>query len=86
MRDAYEVLHQKETELARVRREVASLRVVVPLLSSDSSDKSSEPESQSAEEDSADASADREATGTDGLSSFAASSRPNLWNVLKRGK
>jgi len=33
MRNAYEVLHQKETDLARVRREIESLRIVAPLLS-----------------------------------------------------
>ena len=43
MRDAYDVLKQKEADLARVRREVESLRIVAPLLGdnlgSDQSDK-----------------------------------------------
>jgi hypothetical protein len=33
MKNAYEVLHQKETDLARVRHEIASLQIVAPLLS-----------------------------------------------------
>jgi hypothetical protein len=35
MRNAYDVLKQKEADLARVRQEVESLRIAAPLLSSD---------------------------------------------------
>jgi asparagine synthetase A len=35
MRDAYEVLRQKELEVSRLEEEVESLRVVAPLLSED---------------------------------------------------
>jgi hypothetical protein len=35
MKDAYDVLKQKEFDLARVRHEVESLRIVGPLLSDD---------------------------------------------------
>jgi hypothetical protein len=35
MKDAYDVLKQKEFDLARVRHEVESLRIVEPLLSDD---------------------------------------------------
>jgi hypothetical protein len=35
MKDAYEVLKQKEADLSRVRREVESLRIVAPLLLDD---------------------------------------------------
>lgn len=35
MKDAKEVLHQKEAELARVRKEVESLNLVVRLLADD---------------------------------------------------
>ena len=35
MKDAYEVLHQKEAEFARVRKEVESLNLVVRLLLDD---------------------------------------------------
>ena len=33
MKDAYELLQQKEAELARVRKEIESLKIVAPLLS-----------------------------------------------------
>ena len=33
MKNAYEVLEQKEIDLARVRQEIESLRIVAPLLS-----------------------------------------------------
>lgn len=36
MKDVYEVLNKKEADLGRVRKEVESLRLVVPLLSEDS--------------------------------------------------
>jgi hypothetical protein len=32
VKDLFEILHQKEAALARVRQEVESLRIVVPLL------------------------------------------------------
>ena len=35
MKDAYEVLRQKEADLARLRHEIESLRVVASLLSDD---------------------------------------------------
>jgi len=35
MKDAYDVLKQKEFDLARVRHEVESLRIVGPLLADD---------------------------------------------------
>jgi hypothetical protein len=35
MKNAYEVLKHKEAELARVRKEVESLRLVAPLLAND---------------------------------------------------
>jgi hypothetical protein len=82
MKDAYQVLHQKEAELARVRREIASLRIAAPLLSADSPAKDSEREERSSDDDSGES----EATGTDGLLSFATTERPRIWNVLRRGK
>ena len=35
MKNAYEVLYQKEADLARVRREIESLTIAVPLLVND---------------------------------------------------
>ena len=33
MRDVYQVLHEKELEVARVRQEIEALRIILPLLS-----------------------------------------------------
>ena len=87
MKNAYEVLHQKEAELARVRHEIASLRIAAPLLSGESAVENSERgEEKDLEDEKNEVAAESEATGTDGFSTFAAVSRPRIWNVLKRGK
>jgi hypothetical protein len=50
MRDPYNVLKQKEADLARVRHEIESLRIVGPLLADDlDSDQSDERNLSSAE-------------------------------------
>ena len=36
MKDAYEILRQKEVAIERVRKEIAALRFVAPLLTDDS--------------------------------------------------
>lgn len=36
MKDIYAVLHQKETDILRVRREIEALRSIIPLLSDES--------------------------------------------------
>ena len=84
MKDAYEVLQQKEADLARVRHEVESLRVVASLLSDDLT--SDDPTKK--RESSAEKTLDRgpEATGTDGLFSSIAVSRPRFWKSLRRRK
>jgi hypothetical protein len=86
MKNAYEVLDQKETDLARVRHEIESLRIVVSLLSDElPSEELTKKHARSAEEalnpDS------EEATGTDGLfSSINPAPRPRFWNTLKQQK
>ena len=51
MRDAYEVLKQKEADLARVRHEVESLRIVASLLLDDlNSDQSDKTEGEKTED------------------------------------
>ena len=94
MRDAYDVLKQKEADLARVRHEVESLRIVAPLLDDLDSHQSDKTDLIS-EEKTADhliddlmnivreEHSDLKATGTDGLFSSIATSRPGLWNRLK---
>jgi hypothetical protein len=86
MKNAYEVLHQKETDLARVHREIESLRIVAPLLSDESpSDELTKKRAESAEE-TLDPGSEK-ATGTDDLfSSVNPAPRPRLWNPLNRQK
>jgi hypothetical protein len=85
MKDAYEALKQKEADLSRVRHEIESLRIVASLLADDlNSDQSDKSYLVSAEK--SDNHPDLEPTGTDGLFSSIATSRPSLWNVLKRTK
>jgi hypothetical protein len=83
MKNAYEVLEQKETDLARVRHEIESLRVVAPLLSDElPSEELTKKRANSAEETSDSV---EKATGTDGLfSSMNPARRPGFWNTLKR--
>ena len=94
MKGAYDVLKQKEADLARVRHEVESLRIVAPLLDdldSHQSDKTGLTSEERTEDHLIDnlmnmvreAHPDLKATGTDGLFSSIATSRPGLWNRLK---
>jgi len=71
MKDAYEVLYQKEADLARVRQEVESLRIAASLLNDDASAEGSGPGSSrrspmSAGEAGVAAHPEAAATGTDG--------------------
>ncbi|MBV8475276.1 MAG: hypothetical protein JOZ36_01315 [Acidobacteria bacterium] len=85
MKDAYQLLQQKEMELARIRHEIDSLRIVAPLIEDSHFDDSSQTQSQDEEEHS-EAHSDVQATGTDGLFSYSMGPRPKIWDVLKRGK
>jgi hypothetical protein len=86
MRDAYEVLHEKEAEITRLRHEIASLQIVAPLLSDDSEDTSESLNSTDAPSEKVSDDSEAKATGTDGLFSTASASRPKIWSVLKRSK
>ena len=84
MKNAYEVLQQKETDLARVRHEIESLRIVASLLSDElSSEELNKKRTRSADE-TFDPGSER-ATGTDDLfSAINLAPRPRFWNTLKR--
>jgi hypothetical protein len=84
LKDAYEVLREKEADLARVRHEIASLRVVASLLSDDLTDELTKKGSSA--EKTFDGDPDSEATGTDGLFSSISVSRPSFWKALGRRK
>ena len=85
MKDAYEVLQQKEADLARVRHEIESLQVVASLLSDDLTSNQLTKKESSAEK-TLDRGRGSEATGTDGLFSSIPVSRPSFWKALKREK
>ncbi len=85
MKSAYEVLEQKETDLARVRHEIESLRIVAPLLSDELPSEELTKKRASAAEETLDCV--EKATGTDGLfPSMNPARRPGFWNTLKRQK
>lgn len=90
MKNANDVLRQKEADLARVRHEIDTLKIVAPLLAENDSDvegvnlTSDGPggKPSASADDTIDAPA--EATGTNGLFSSFSHQRPKLWNALKR--
>jgi hypothetical protein len=85
MKDSYEVLYQKEADLARVRQEVESLRIAASLLTDDASEEDSGPSSSrrspmSASEAAVVAHPESAATGTDGP---AILHETGFWHSLK---
>jgi len=86
MKNADEVLQQKETDLARVRHEIESLRIVAPLLSDELLFEELTKKHARSPEDTLDKGSEK-ATGTDGLfSSINPAPRTRFWNTLKRQK
>ena len=67
MKDVYEVLHQKEADLARVRHEIESLLVVASLLSDDLTSDELTKKKESSAEKIWDRGPSSKATGTDPL-------------------
>jgi hypothetical protein len=85
MKNAYELLEQKEADLARVRREIESLRLVSTLLSdNDAGESDPTRKRDSSTEKTLDPQPESQATGTDGISSPP--SKRNIWSVLKGAK
>jgi len=82
VKDVYQVLEQKEADLARVRREIEILQVVASLLPDDATvELMKKPTSVEKPLD-----ADSEATGTDGLLSSIPAARPSFWKSLRQRK
>jgi hypothetical protein len=90
MKDAYELLQQKQAELARVRKEIESLNIVAPLLSDDrtSDDPAPNPDESPASSlsDTISRLSDSAATNADNLFSSGETSRSGFWNSLKRAR
>ena len=90
MKDAYQVLYEKETDLTRVRQEIESLKIVASLLgdepspdpSGESSDDLGKKPAGSAEERTSVVPPDLEITGTVGA--FSVGRRTGFWSSLKR--
>ena len=89
MDDPYRVLERKQMELARVRKEIDSLKLVTRLLADDgaSHDPTEKPEqaSPSSLSDTISRLSDSVATNVDNLVSSAAT-RSSLWTGLKRAR
>ncbi len=90
MKNAYEVLSEREAELARLRKEIESLNIVARLLEDDG-DKESEPgrstdssKLASPLSETISRLSDAAATNAENLFSTGAGSRQGFWSVLKR--
>jgi hypothetical protein len=90
MKDAYEVLQQKQTDLARVRKEIDSLNLVARLLSDDdTSDNAMQKPEESAPRSLSDTISrlsDSAAANVDSLFSTVETSHSGFWGSLKRAK
>jgi hypothetical protein len=89
MQDVYEVLQQRQAELARVRKEIECLNIVAVLLSDDRASDDAAPNSAESPAspltDTISRLSDSAATNVDSLFSSAAT-RSSLWRVLKRAR
>jgi len=87
MKNAYEVLQQKQTDIARIRKEIESLNIVASLLSeehtADDPDQSSD-ESPRSMSDTISRLSDSAAANADNLFSSAADSGSGFWGSLRR--
>jgi hypothetical protein len=94
MKDIYEVLHQKEADLARVHKEIESLKIVAPLLADDAVQKNFDPAWTSDEPSKKPASSVTQTvfpqSAPEGAGShslfFSTTSRPTVLDVLKRAR
>jgi hypothetical protein len=95
MKDAYELLHKKEADLARVRKEVYSLNIAARLLAEDDDQKSydlAQESKQSIKKPSGSVTRTMlpqyasEVTGSQSSFSSMAASRLTVLDVLKRNK
>ncbi len=82
MRDAYEVLYQKESHLVRVRQEVESLRITASLLGDeDDTSQGADLQPKRPPTPAFESHSENAATGTDGP--FPNSRQPSFWEFLK---
>ena len=86
MKDAYEVLQQKQAELDRIRNEIESLKIVERLLSEDLAcdDPTQDPDKSSSLKDTISRLSDSAAANAEKLLTAVSTSRSGFWNSLKR--
>jgi hypothetical protein len=80
MRDVYQILRQKESDLDRLRHEIDSLRIAAPLLADD--DIEQELQAESGDEDGPES--EPRKTGTDGPMFSTGNSESRFWGLMKR--
>ncbi len=85
MRDVYEVLRQKEADVARVRHEIESLLLTASLLRDQPTSDNLDAHRESPTETGSEHDPDSKVIGTNGLLSVS-DSRPRFWRVFKRGE
>jgi hypothetical protein len=83
MKDVYLILRQKESDLARLRVEIDSLRLVAPLLTEEASH---EEEIHLTSSDSEESLSDPQSTGTDGPLSSIGNSESRFWGLMKKAR
>ena len=84
MKDAQDVLHQKETDLVRVRREIDSLRIVASLLAADQNLDEPGHDTLSAELKVINLRPDLDGVAENGVFASLRLSRSKFWRVLRR--
>jgi hypothetical protein len=85
MKDVYLILRQKESDLARLRVEVDSLRLVAPLLRDESSHEEGI-DLTSSDSESEESFPDPQSTGTDGPLSSIGNSGSRFWGLMKKSR
>jgi hypothetical protein len=83
MKNAYEVLQQKEADLARTRHEIDSLRITATLLADAPSPEHAETRSENSTEIKSQHEPELKVTRSDAPAS-PSDSRPRFWGFLKR--
>lgn len=87
MKNAYEVLQQKQSDIARIRKEIESLNIVASLLSDEHTgdpDPSSDESPRSALNDTISRLSDSAAANADSMFSSMTESGSGFWNSLRR--
>ena len=84
MKDVYLILRQKESDLARLRIEIDSLRLVAPLLTEELPQHEEVDLSTSLEEEAS--FSDPQSTGTDGPLSSIGNSESKFWGLIKKSR